>query len=131
MNQIKKHKKNDLKYFLLRYNLIHLYQNFAHNGFDMIEYVIIQMYSSFPINEDILENCFHIYDEKQRIITLKAIVAEMKKINKFLSSEEYNNCDKNLIKYDNVFFEDDSNKDKSKIAMKNNNDNLLNNCHIF
>ena len=130
MNQIKKHKKNDLKYFLLRYNLIHLYQNFAHNGFDMIEYVIIQMYSSFPINEDILENCFHIYDEKQRIITLKAIVAEMKKINRFLGSEEYNNCDKNVIKYDNVFFEDDSNKDKSKIAMKNN-DNLLNNCNIF
>ena len=131
MNQIKKHKKNDLKYFLLRYNLIHLYQNFAHNGFDMIEYVIIQMYSSFPINEDILDNCFHIYDEKQRIITLKAIVAEMKKINRFLGSEEYNNCDKNVIKYDNVFFEDDSNKDKSKIAMKNNNDNLLNNCNIF
>ena len=131
MNQIKKHKKNDLKYFLLRYNLIHLYQNFAHNGFDMIEYVLIQMYSSFPINEDILENCFHIYDEKQRIITLKSIVAEMKKINKFLSSEEYNNCDKNVIKYDNVFFEDDSNKDKSKIAMKNNNDNLLNNCNVF
>ena len=131
MNQIKKHKKNDLKYFLLRYNLIHLYQNFAHNGFDMIEYVLIQMYSSFPINEDILENCFHIYDEKQRIITLKAIVAEMKKINKFLSSEEYNNCDKNVIKYDNVFFEDDSNKDKSKIAMKNNNENLLNNCNVF
>ena len=89
------------------------------------------MYSSFPINEDILENCFHIYDEKQRIITLKAIVAEMKKINKFLSSEEYNNCDKNVIKYDNVFFEDDSNKDKSKIAMKNNNENLLNNCNVF
>ena len=131
MNQIKKHKKNDLKYFLLRYNLIHLYQNFAHNGFDMVEYVLIQMYSSFPINEDILENCFHIYDEKQRIITLKAIVAEMKKINKFLSSEEYNNCDKNVIKYDNVFFEDDSNKDKSKIAMKNNNENLLNNCNVF
>ena len=131
MNQIKKHKKNDLKYFLLRYNLIHLYQNFAHNGFDMIEYVLIQMYSSFPINEDILENCFHIYDEKQRIITLKAIVAEMKKINKFLSSEEYNNCDKNVIKYDNVFFEDDSNKDKSKIAMKNNNENFLNNCNVF
>ena len=131
MNQIKKQKKNDLKYFLLRYNLIHLYQNFAHNGFDVIEYVIIQMYSSFPINEDILENCFHIYDEKLRLVTLKAIVAEMKKINKFLNSEEYNNCDKNLIKYDNVIFEDDSNKDKSKIAMKGHDNNLLNNCEIF
>ena len=120
LNQIKKQKKNDLKYFLLRYDLIHLYQNFYHNGFDMIEYVLIQMYSSFPINEDILENCFHIYDERQRNITLKAIVAEMKKINKFLNSEEYNNSDKNKIKYDNVIFEDDKNRDKSKISMKNN-----------
>ena len=131
MNLIKKERKNDLKYFLLRYNLIHLYQNFYHNGFDIIEYVIIQMYSSFPINEDILENCFHIYDERQRNITLRAIVAEMKKINKFLNSEEYNNCDKNLIKYDNVIFEDDYNKDKSKIAMKNDDNNSMNNCNIF
>ena len=131
MNQIKKEKKNDLKYFLLRYNLIHLYQNFNHNGFDMIEYVIIQMYSSFPINEDILENCFHIYDENQRRITLKAIVAEMKKINKFLNSEEYNNSDKNKIKYDNIIFKDDLNKDKSKIAMKNKDNSFLDNCEIF
>ena len=131
INQIKKEKKNDLKYFLLRYNLIHLYQNFYHNGFDMIEYVIIQMYSSFPINEDILENCFHIYDENQRRITLKAIVAEMKKINKFLNSEEYNNSDKNKIKYDNIIFKDDLNKDKSKIAMKNKDNSFLDNCQIF
>ena len=131
LNQIKKQRKNDLKYFLIRYNLVHLFQNFNHNGFDMIEYVIIQMYSSFPINEDILENCFHIYDENQRRITLKAIVAEMKKINKFLNSEEYNNSDKNQIKYDNIIFEDDLNRDKSKIAMKNNDNNVLNNCDIF
>ena len=131
MNQIKKQKKNDLKYFLIRYNLVHLYQNFHHNGFDMIEYVIIQMYSSFPINEDILENCFHIYDENQRRITLKAIVAEMKKINKFLNSEEYNNSDKNTIKYDNIIFEDDLNKDKSKIALKDDGNNLMDNCQIF
>ena len=131
LNQIKKQKKNDLKYFLLRYDLIHLYQNFYHNGFDMIEYVLIQMYSSFPINEDILENCFHIYDERQRNITLKAIVAEMKKINKFLNSEEYNNSDKNKIKYDNVICEDDKNRDKSKISMKNNENNFMNDCMIF
>ena len=131
MNQIKKEKKNDLKYFLIRYNLVHLYQNFNHNGFDLIEYVIIQMYSSFPINEDILENCFHIYDENQRRIVLKAIVAEMKKINKFLNSEEYNSSDKNKIKYDNIIFKDDLNKDKSKISMKNKDNSFLDNCKVF
>ena len=130
LNQIKRQKKNDLKYFLLRYNLIHLYQNFYHNGFDMIEYVIIQMYSSFPINDDILENNFHIYDEKQRESTLKAIVAEMKIINRFMNSEEYNNnCDKNKVKYDNVFFEENNNKDKSKIYVKDSNNDSE--CILF
>lgn len=130
-NQIKKSKKNDLKYFLSRYDMMNLYKNFYHNGFDLIEYVIIQMYSSFPINEDILENHFHIYDEKQRIKTLKAIVAEMKKINRFINSDEYNNsCDKNAIKYDNVAFEESEDKDKSKIILGNN-DNNDSNCIIF
>ena len=131
LNQIKKQKKNDLKYFLLRYDLIHLYQNFYHNGFDMIEYVIIQMYSSFPINDDILENYFHIYDEKQRANTLKAIVAEMKIINRFMNSDEYNNnCDKNKVKYENVFFEENDNKDKSNIYA-NNSKNNESDCVLF
>jgi len=130
-NQIKKSKKNDLKYFLSRYDLTNLYKNFYHNGFDLIEYVIIQMYSSFPINEDILENHFHIYDEKQRIKTLKAIVAEMKIINKFINSDQYNNnCDKNKIKYDNVAFEESDDKDKSKIIIRNYDSNDSN-CIVF
>ena len=134
MNQIKKTKKNDLKYFLLRYDLINLYQNFYHNGFDMIEYVIVQMYTSSPINEDILENDFHIYNERQRKKTLKAIVSEMKKINKFLNSEEYNNSlDKNKIKYDNVVFEEDEYKELSKISIKKHNNQNQNEfeCNIF
>ncbi len=51
----------------------------------------------------------------------------MKKINKFLNSEEYNNSDKNTIKYDNIIFEDDLNKDKSKIALKDDGNNLMDN----
>ena len=130
-NQIKKSHKNDLKYFLSRYDLMNLYKNFYHNGFDLIEFVIIQMYSSFPINEDILENHFHIYDEKQRIKTLKAIVAEMKKINRFINSDEYSkNCDKNKIKYDNVIFEESEDKDKSKIIIRNYDSNDSN-CIVF
>ena len=131
LNQIKKGKKNDLKYFLIRYDLLNLYQNFYHNGFDMIEYVILQMYSSFPINEEILENHFHMYDEKQREVTLKAIVCEMKKISKFLYSKEYNNnCDKNKIKYDNVFFEKNDNYETMKLSDKKNNKNESD-CSIF
>ncbi len=99
----------------------------------MIEYVIIQMYSSFPINDDILENCFHIYDEKQRTNTLKAIVSEMKIINRFMNSDEYNNIinyDRNRVKYDNIIFEKNDNPDKSKIHMKSSNRDKSN-CIIF
>jgi hypothetical protein len=103
-------KKNDLKSFLIRYNLLNLYQNFIHNGFDLINYVILQMYGSNPINEDILENYFHIYDEKQRNILLKAIETEINKINSFLNSEKYNENESNsMIKYDKVIFDKDSN----------------------
>ena len=131
MKPLKRRKKNDLKFFLIRYNLLNLYQNFYHNGFDMIEYVIMQMYSSFPINEDILENNFHMYDDKQRSATLKAIVSEMKKINNFLNSDEYNNCDKNKIKYDNVFFEENEYKEISKISIKSNTNNNQPDCVLF
>lgn len=102
-------KKNDLKSFLIRYNLLNLYQNFIHNGFDLINYVILQMYGSYPINEDILENYFHIYDENQRNILLKAIEKEINKINSFLNSEKYYENESSMIKYDKVIFDKDSN----------------------
>ena len=120
----KNNKKNDLRSFLIRYNIINLYQNFCHNGFDLINYVILQMYGSYPINEDILENNFHIYDEKQRILVLEALTKEVSKINKFLNSEIYYEIENNsILKYDNVIFDKNSNKENSseiKIDNKNN-----------
>ena len=121
--------KNDLKSFLKRYGLLNYYQNFYHNGFESIEYVILQMYGGYPINDDILENCFHVYDEEMRKKILKSIVSEMKKINEFLVSEEYNNYQNlDLIKYENIVFCDDNkNSDDSKIMINNG----KNNCNIF
>ena len=122
-------KKNDLKSFLTRYNLIHLYQNFYHNGFDLINYVILQMYGSYPINDDILENYFHIYDEMQRNLLLKALESEINKINNFLNSiNYYENENSSMAKYDKVIFEKDSylgNVTEIKIDDKNND------CNIF
>lgn len=103
-------KKNDLKYFLIKYDLMNLYQNFMHNGFDNINYVILQMYSSCKIDDEILSNSFHIYDNIQRDILLKAINTEIKKIEYFLNSKEYNNyTKKDKISYGNVFFDRDEN----------------------
>ena len=106
--------KNDLESFLSGYNLMHLYQNFFHNGFEEINYVILQMYSSYPINNDILENCFHIYNEEQRILTMDALQKEVFKVNNFINSEKYlKNENKDIIKYENIDFKEEENQDKN------------------
>ena len=128
---LKKRKNNDLKSFLTRYDLFCLYQNFVHNGFDLINYVILQMYGSYPINNDILENYFHIYDENQRNFLLKAIRKEIWKIDNFLNSEKYKcyeNENNSMIKYDKVIFEKDNNLGNiSEIKINN----VKNECILF
>ena len=121
--------KNELKTFLKRNNLMKFYQNFYHNGFELIEYVLIQMYSSFPINDDTLENCFHIYEEEDRVNVLKYIINEMEKINLFVNSKEYENRpDKDKIKYENIQLED-SNENKG--INNNKNEENCNVCYII
>ena len=106
--------KNNLESFLSRYNLMNLYQNFFHNGFEEINYIILQMYSSYPINNDILENCLHIYNEEQRILTMDAIQKEVFKVNNFINSEKYlKNENKDIIKYENIDFIEEENQDKN------------------
>ena len=121
--------KNDLKSFLKRYGLLNFYQNFYHNGFELIEYVILQMYGEYPINDEILENCFHVYEEEQRKKILKAIVSEMKKINEFLISDDYNNNENmEYAKYENIIFCNDQNGEEAKIMINNGKNG---NCLIF
>ena len=73
------------------------------------------MYSSYPINNDILENYFHIYNEEQRILTMESIQKEVFKINNFINSEKYSkNENKDIIKYENVDFDEEENKDKNE-----------------
>ena len=73
INFLSSNKKNDLNSFLNRYNLSSFYQNFYHNGFNLINFVMIQMFSTEPIDDIILENCFHIYEAEQRENVLRCI----------------------------------------------------------
>ena len=82
--------KNNLKVFLKKYHLIHLYHNFYQNGFELINFVILQMYSkNYAINDDILENCFHIYNKTDRILVLNSLMNEKIKIDLFLNSNGF------------------------------------------
>ena len=122
--------KNDLKCFLSRYDLMYLYQNFRHNGFELIEYLLLQMYSRFPINDELLENNFHIYNKEDRDKVLNALIKEIKKINIFLSSDEYlTNPYKDSFKYENIIFEEKENE--IKVIFSNNNNSNDCGCSIF
>ena len=84
--------KNDLKTFLRKYKIMHLYNNFYHNGFDLINFVILQMFTKFVINDDIIQRSFHIYNKKDRYLVLDALFNEVKEINIFFSTNINNSC---------------------------------------
>ena len=121
INFLSGNKKNDLKNFLTRYNISNFYQNFYHNGFNLVNFILLQMYSSEPIDEDILENCFHIYEVEQREIVLKCIKEEKNKIDFFLNSNEYLNYElKDFIKYEDIIFVENKDIENEKMKIPNN-----------
>ena len=124
--------KNRLKLFLKKYHLIHLYYNFYQNGFDLINFVLLQMFSKYYIIDDyILENCFHIYNKDDRILTLESLYNEKNIIESILKSvKEKEDKDKNLDKnngnmnfiinsynnFDNYFITKDSERNDCNIC---------------
>lgn len=88
-NFIAKKTKLDLAMFLRKKTLQHIYPNFLHNGFDWLEYVLLQMYTDYMFKEEILEDMMHIYDVDDRNKVMKCLIDEMKRINLFVNSKEY------------------------------------------
>ena len=83
--------KKDLKAFLRKYKIMHLCNNFYHNGFELINFVILQMFTKYVINDEIIQKCFHIYNKRNRYLVLDALFNEVKEINIFFSTNIYNN----------------------------------------
>ena len=107
---------NDIFAFLKKMDLLKLKENFIHNGFDQVEYIMIQMFSEYKFNKDILNEYLHIYsDEDKKFVIWK------------LYNEKKNLCQEYNIKYD-------ENEDKDifenylKDYKHNNNDGF---CLIF
>ena len=86
-NQIEE--RSFIKIFFEKYNIKELCSYFINNGFDIVEYIILQMISRFPINDYILEKDMHINDDNDRKKILIILNNEVNKIYKFLKSEEY------------------------------------------
>jgi hypothetical protein len=104
-------------------------ENFINNGFDYFEYFILQMFSSIPIDEDILLNDIKIYDDFER----EKIILRLNKDIKFINnnnniySYNYNNTtDINTTNYNNTHY--NNNKfynNYGKKILNNENDCLL------
>ena len=77
--------ENDINYidifsFLKINNLWKFKENFIHNGFDQIEYILIQLFSNYFFDKNILNDYMHIYLEEDKNLVLKLLYKEKKKL---------------------------------------------------
>ena len=80
----------DIFSFLKINNLWKFKENFIHNGFDQIEYILIQLFSDYYFDKNILNDYMHIYLEEDKNIVLKVLYKEKKKLCNLLGIQ-YNN----------------------------------------
>ena len=121
---------NDLNSFLRVNDIVRLKGNFIHNGFDRIEYVIIQQFSKYAFDKKILNEYLHIYIDKDKNKLLN--ILQMIKNN--LSNEFGINFEiKDDIKENNTdqkpayeVYEFSDNKNKSDDKNNNINDDIIN-----
>ena len=64
---------NDLSTFLRVHDLIRFKGNFIHNGFDRIEFVIMQLFSKYSFNKKILNEYMHVYIDRDKIKLLNIL----------------------------------------------------------
>ena len=67
---------NDIFTFLKFKDLWKYKENFLHNGFDQMEYILLQLFSKYKFNKNILNDCLHIYSEKEKNFVLNKLYEE-------------------------------------------------------
>ena len=70
----------DIFSFLKVNNLLKFKENFIHNGFDQIDYILIQLFSRYCFNKKILNDYMHIYLDEDKNYILKILYKEKKNI---------------------------------------------------
>ena len=108
---------SDIFAFLRKTNLLKFKENFIHNGFDQVEFIMLQLFSEFKFNKEILNEYLHIYSDEDKVKVISKLYNEKKNL-----CLEYN------IKYD-----ENEDKDIYESCLKDYKDNENNNgiCSIF
>ena len=127
---------NDIFSFLKFKDLWNFKENFLHNGFDQLEYVLLQLFSKYKFNKNILNDCLHIYSEKDKTNVLNKLYEEKMSIAKecgieYDENENKDEANNNQMLYN---FSYSSSKKKSILSentqtQKNGETNLF--CNIF
>ena len=76
---------NDIFAFLRSKDLFEFKYNFIHNGFDQVDFIIIQLFSEFKFNKNFLMDYFHIYHENEQKKLITILYEEKEKICKDLN----------------------------------------------
>ena len=110
---------SDIFSFLRKKELMEFKENFVHNGFDQIDFILIQLFSCFAFNKEILNDYFHIYSDSDQNKVIKKLYEEKEMISKEIGIDYDEKEAYNII---NEQFNDIGNFHKSK------DDNI---CNIF
>ena len=123
---------NDIFSFLKYKDLWKYKENFLHNGFDQLEYILLQLFSKYTFDKEIMNDCFHIYNEKDKINVLNKLYEEKKSLALECGIESDDNEINNILSNISYSAKYNSNK-KNKIKVENNlKINKENNfCNIF
>ena len=112
--------KFNIDIWLKKIGLVNLKENFIFNGFDKIEYLILQMFSSYPVNDEMLKKDLGIENEKDRDIIIMRLNRDVKYI---LRRVNNNNNKKNKF---NEFTPISDNNNIINNNINNNINNIIN-----
>ena len=71
---------SDIFRFLKALNLSKFKENFIHNGFDQVDYIILQLFSEYKFNKMILNDFLHIYNDQDKKFVINILYEEKSKI---------------------------------------------------
>ena len=128
-NKSNNNNKFNIDFWLKKIGLVNLKENFIFNGFDKIEYLILQMFSSCPVNDEMLKKDLGIENEKDRDIIIMRLNKDVKYILRRVNNKNKKN---NFNEFTPI--SDNNNNINNNINIINNNNisnNISNNNNII
>ena len=71
---------SDIFRFLKALNLSKFKENFIHNGFDQVDYIILQLFSEYKFDKVILNDFLHVYNNQDKKFVINTLYEEKYKI---------------------------------------------------